>query len=187
MLSLLALAYLLFSSGISQVFRILPWWIFIQIGLDALFFIFWIAAAGTSHFTCDDLCTACNIAGYEITYDSLVCACYSSDIDDFIFDKRGLSPNPNPGLSGGLQKRRSRYHSSGGATGTLVAREALDGVCVYVSHFIFRESFFSGCLLSLYSLELHPSSATMLTSPQCPLLRHLLFNRLVDVAKAESR
>ncbi|KAL8792630.1 MAG: hypothetical protein Q9195_004758 [Heterodermia aff. obscurata] len=133
-LSLLALVYLILSSGITQAFRILPWWIFIQLGLDFLFFVFWIAAAGTSHLSCQDLCSACDAWGGEVWFDSLACNCYSA-IDDIFFEKRQLSPNPNLGLSGGLQKRRSRYSSAARATGTLVAREAFDGLLVALFFF----------------------------------------------------
>ncbi|CAF9932725.1 MAG: hypothetical protein HETSPECPRED_008437 [Heterodermia speciosa] len=133
-LSLLALVYLILSSGISQAFRILPWWIFIQLGLDALFFIFWIAAAGTSHLSCHDLCSACDAWGGDAWFDSLYCTCYSA-YDDIFIKKRDTSPNPSLGLSGGLQKRRSRYSSAGRATGTLVAREAFDGLLVALFFF----------------------------------------------------
>lgn len=133
--------YLILSSGISQAFRILPWWIFIQLGLDALFFIFWIAAAGTSHLSCHDLCSACDAWGGDAWFDSLYCTCYSA-YDDIFIKKRDTSPNPSLGLSGGLQKRRSRYSSAGRATGTLVAREAFDGLLVYVFHPIFPRRLF---------------------------------------------
>ena len=142
-LSLFALVYLILSSGISRAFRVLPWWIFIQLGLDALFFIFWIAAAGTSHLNCQDLCSACDAWGGTVYLDSLYCTCYSSY--DVIYKKRNLSPNPNPGLSAGLQKRRSRYSSAGRATGTLVAREALDAILVYVSLSISSRRHFFSC------------------------------------------
>ena len=74
-------------------------------------------------------------------YDSLVCDCY--DASDYIYyEKRKLSPNPSLGLSGGLEKRRSRYSSAGRAAGSLVAREALDGIMVYVSHWISSKRLF---------------------------------------------
>jgi hypothetical protein len=129
-LSLITLAYLTFSSGTLRIFKLLPWWIFIQLGLDALMFIFWISAAGTSHFGCDDLCSACNAWGYDIWYDHLACSCTSGSYS-YWYEKRGISPNPFPGLSAGLQKRKSsrRTKTKGGA---LVAREALDAIMVYV-------------------------------------------------------
>ena len=112
-----------------RIFKLLPWWIFIQLGLDALMFILWISAAGTSHFTCDDLCTTCNASGYDIYFDHLACSCSSGAY--YWYEKRNTSPNPNPGLSAGLEKRKSsrRTRTHGGA---LVAREALDAIMVYV-------------------------------------------------------
>ena len=129
------LAYLLLSSGTVRIFRVLPWWIFIQLGLDALMCIFWIAAASTSHFNCDDLCSACNAS--SVSYDHLSCSCsvYSGYVySDYFWKKRGISPNPNPGLSGGLAKRITS-RSAKRTSGILIAREALDAIMWYVYGF----------------------------------------------------
>ncbi|KAG7005760.1 hypothetical protein G7Y79_00018g045670 [Physcia stellaris] len=115
-----------------RLFKLLPWWIFIQLGLDALMFIFWISAAGTSHFSCQDLCDTCNGWGYHIWFDSLSCECESTFI---YYDKRAMSPNPRLGLgSGRMEKRRSRYGAARRA-GTLAAREAMDAIMVWAFTF----------------------------------------------------
>ena len=111
-----------------RIFKLLPWGIFIQLGLDALMFIFWISAAGTSHFSCDDLVNACNAC--DIYFGHLTCSC--SSYNSYWWVKRDSSPNPNPGLSAGLEKRRSSSRRSKSGGGTLVAREALDAIMVYV-------------------------------------------------------
>ena len=136
-LSFLALIYLLLSSGLSRAFKILPWWIFIQIGLDALFFIFWISAAGTSPFSCNDFCGTCGYLGYDVDLYLNGFECYCGYY--ILYEKRNVSPNPNLGLAGGLQKRRGHVAKAG----TFVARQAIDSIMVYVSHLIPREGILS--------------------------------------------
>ena len=124
-------------------------------------FIFWISAAGTSHFSCDDLVNACNSC--DIYYGHLECPCSS-----YWWVKRDTSPNPNPGLSAGLEKRRSSRRRGRSSGGTLVAREALDAIMVYVT----------------YSL-LSRDAKTVNTTSQRSLLHHPLWYRLVDMAEPQ--
>lgn len=50
-----------------------------------------------------------------------------------------MSPNPRLGLgSGAVEKRRNRYSKAARSTGTLVAREAMDAIMVYVLLFPFH-------------------------------------------------
>ena len=63
-ISILALIYLLLSTGVKRV-NAIPWHPFGQLGLDAFLLILWIAAAATSTVTCDDACNACKNIGAE--------------------------------------------------------------------------------------------------------------------------
>lgn len=68
-------------------------------------FIFWLSAAATSRYNCDDLCNACpNFSA--LSFDDLSCACGGAY--DWYW-KRGMSPKP----SGLLQKRRTYTRRAG--------------------------------------------------------------------------
>lgn len=120
---MIALAYFLLSTGPSTIFKVLPWWILLQLGLDALMFVFWLSAAATSRYNCDDLCNACS--GWDsVSFDDLSCSCLGSYY--YWYKKRSMSPNK----TGLLQARRTGHSNP---TGTYGAKRGLDSVMVYVS------------------------------------------------------
>ena len=47
----------------------------LQLTLDAIFIIFWIAAAATSQETCSDLCNACGYHGQNVWSGETQCTC----------------------------------------------------------------------------------------------------------------
>jgi hypothetical protein len=102
---MLTLLYFLFSTGPKPIPRFLPWHMWTQLGLDAFFFILWIAAAGCSTLTLKDLEDAC---------------------PGTIFKRGGFTP---------LTKRKGHSSSGGShsthvSAGTL---QGLDAMMVYVS------------------------------------------------------
>lgn len=120
-LSLIALFYFILASGPSRITRTLPWFIWGQLALDALMFIFWLSAAATSSYSCTDLCNACGIIDGYVSFDSESCECST------LFFKRDNSPRP----VNVLQPRRS--HSGGGSTdstggGSIAAKQAFDAI-----------------------------------------------------------
>ena len=121
-LSFIALIYFILASGPSRTTRLLPWFIWGQLALDALMHIFWLSTAATSNYSCLDLCNVCGILNGYVYFDSQSCACY----DDLLF-KRDYSPKPG----NVLQSRRS--HSNGGKNGSRVggsiaAKQAFDAI-----------------------------------------------------------
>ena len=125
-LSFIALIYFIFASGPSPATRLLPWFIWGQLALDALMHIFWLSASATSYYTCIDLCNVCGILDGYVYFDSQSCACY----DDLLF-KRDYSPKPG----NVLQSRRT--HSNGGKSGSrgagsIAAKQAFDAIMTYV-------------------------------------------------------
>ena len=124
-LSFIALIYFILASGPSPTTRVLPWFIWGQLALDALIHIFWLSASATSNYSCLDLCNVCGILDGYVNFDSLSCVCY----DDLLF-KRDYSLKPG----NVLESRRS--HSNGGkssrAVGSLAAKQAFDAIMVYV-------------------------------------------------------
>lgn len=126
-LSLIALVYFILASGPSRTTRLLPWFIWGQLALDALMFIFWLSAAATSSYSCTDLCNACGILDGYVFFDSESCEC-----SDFFY-KRDYSPR----RGNVLQPRRSHSSSpSSGSTvgGTIAAKQAFDAIMTYVKH-----------------------------------------------------
>lgn len=120
-LSLIALVYFILASGPSRTTRLLPWFIWGQLALDALMFIFWLSAAATSSYSCTDLCNACGILDGYVFFDSESCEC-----SDFFY-KRDYSPR----RGNVLQPRRSHSSSpSSGSTvgGTIAAKQAFDAI-----------------------------------------------------------
>ncbi len=79
-ISLLVMVYFILATGPTNVFKILPWLIWIQLGLDAFLFIFWLTAAATP-LNCPDFCRACpldfgaDVPLYYVIYDNLFCYC----------------------------------------------------------------------------------------------------------------
>lgn len=125
-LSFIALVYFILASGPTPTTRLLPWFIWGQLALDALIHIFWLSAAATSNYSCLDLCNVCGILNGYVYFDSQSCACY----DDLLF-KRDYSPKPG----NVLQSRRT--HSNGGRNGSRVgtsiaAKQAFDAIMTYV-------------------------------------------------------
>lgn len=117
-LSLIALIYFILASGPSRTTRLLPWFIWGQLALDAIMLIFWLAAAATSSYSCTDLCNACGIDDGYVYFDSQSCVCYD------YYVKRDYSPRPR----NVLQPRR---HSST-VGGTIAAKQAFDAIMTYV-------------------------------------------------------
>lgn len=112
-ISFVVLIYFLLSTGPKPQLRLLPWFIFGQLGLDVLMFVLWLAAAASSSYSCNDLCNACDY-GYEyVFYDSQSCFCLA------LF-KRSTSPKPR----GILEGRASRTRLGG----TIAAKQAFDAV-----------------------------------------------------------
>ncbi|KAK4694963.1 hypothetical protein P7C71_g2698, partial [Lecanoromycetidae sp. Uapishka_2] len=105
--SFVTLFYFFLATGPKPIFRILPWVVFGQIALDALMFIFWLAAAATSSYSCDDLCSACPSGG-DVNYNSQYCVCYVVDHSPENSIKRSYSPKTR----GLLDSRTPRSHSS---------------------------------------------------------------------------
>ncbi len=123
MLALIGITYFLFATGPRAIFRVLPWFIWGSIFLDALLLIFWLAASATSRYNCSDLCDACGFAYDEVSFDNLVCSCL------FLY-KRDTSPAPK-GLARSLERRitsNSRHY--GGST--VGAKIGLDAIMTYV-------------------------------------------------------
>lgn len=133
-LTIVAVIYFILATGPSNVFKVLPWLVWGQLALDAVMFIFWIAAAATSTFSYTDLCDACP---YEfVDYAGFVYDCttgaYESDVYDNNLYLRGLA---------GVQKRAGRAGQTGRARrhnkrGTSLGRTALDAImtCVFCFH-----------------------------------------------------
>lgn len=120
-LSFIALIYFILASGPSRTTRLLPWFIWGQLALDALMFIFWLSAAATSSYSCTDLCNACGIFDGYVFFDSESCEC-----SDFFF-KRDYSPKP----VNVLQPRRShssRRSSDSAVGGSIAAKQAFDAI-----------------------------------------------------------
>lgn len=124
-LSFIALLYFILASGPSRTTRLLPWFIWGQLALDALMFIFWLSAAATSSYSCTDLCNACGIFDGYVFFDSESCEC-----SDFFF-KRDYSPRP----VNVLQPRRShssRRSSDSTVGGSIAAKQAFDAIMTCV-------------------------------------------------------
>jgi len=112
---MLTLLYFLFSTGPKPIPRFLPWHMWTQLGLDAFFFILWIAAAGCSTLTLKDVEDAC--PWWNNPAELLA---------GTIFKRGGFTP---------LTKRKG-HSSSGGSHSTHVsagALQGLDAMMVYVS------------------------------------------------------
>jgi hypothetical protein len=121
-----AMFYLILSTG---KLSILPHIIYAQVPIDFLLTILWIAAAATSRYTCNDLCSNC--------FPGLDCTC------SLEYNKRDLGFSYTRDLGFSLTPRAPRgasHHSSssGGSSGTTTygrgnARLALNIIELYVS------------------------------------------------------
>ncbi|CAD6580762.1 MAG: hypothetical protein ASARMPRED_000320 [Alectoria sarmentosa] len=134
-LSLIALFYFILASGPSRITRTLPWFIWGQLALDALMFIFWLSAGATSSYSCTDLCNACGIIDGYVYFDSESCECST------LFFKRDSSPRP----VNVLQPRRSI--SGGGSTdstggGSIAAKQAFDAIMTVLFAVFIAADFF---------------------------------------------
>lgn len=115
----------------------------LQLGLDALLFVLWLAAAASSSYTCDELCSAC---GFDVTYDTEVCLCY-------VFFKRDTSPvQRSP-----LEKRRTGRGSDGGGS-TIAAKQAFDAIMTIIFFALL-------CLDIFWIVQSRNSSTTTATGP----------------------
>ena len=100
-----------------------PFWnTWLQIGLDAVFFILWVAAAATSSPDCSDLCSACSryddgSGSWTVWSGNLVCNCWEPSA-------RGLA---------GLLKERGAAASAGKVAekaSTIATKEGFNAVLV---------------------------------------------------------
>lgn len=128
-LSFIALIYFILASGPSRTTRLLPWFIWGQLALDFLLFIFWLAAGSTSSYSCTNLCNVCGILDGIVYFDSESCACFYDP-----FAKRDYSPRPG----NVLQSRRTSIHSRRSGNndstvgGSIAAKQAFDAIMTYV-------------------------------------------------------
>ncbi|KAI4145321.1 MAG: hypothetical protein L6R39_003840, partial [Caloplaca ligustica] len=121
-LSFIVLLVLLLSTGPKAALRVIPWFIWGQLGLDVFMFIIWIAAAGVSQYNCNDLCNACS--GYsEVWASGLDCYCGGG----YYWYKRDQSPAP-AGLARSLQERA--YRGSKPGAGKVAGKTALNSIMV---------------------------------------------------------
>ncbi|KAL8688031.1 MAG: hypothetical protein Q9218_005955 [Villophora microphyllina] len=123
-LSFIVLVILILSTGPKPGLRVIPWFIWGQLALDAFMFIIWIAAAGVSRYNCNDLCSACS--GYNHVWaDGLDCLCY-------YYYKRDQSPVPK-GLARSIEERA--YHRRGPGAGKVAGKTALNAIMVVLFAF----------------------------------------------------
>lgn len=119
-LSLLALIYFILATGPNPATRLLPWFIWGQLVLDAIIYLFWLSAAATSGYSCIDLCNACDIADGYVYWGSLSCTCFSD-----IYYKRDYSPKPVNVLQPRSRTRRTT------SVGSIAAKQAFDSLMTY--------------------------------------------------------
>ncbi|KAI4112712.1 MAG: hypothetical protein LQ338_008282 [Usnochroma carphineum] len=125
-LSFFVLLVLLGSTGPIAALRVIPWFIWGQLALDAFMFLIWIAAAGISPYNCNDICSAC--ARYdEVWAGGLDCLC-----ETYFYYKRDQSPVPT-GLARSIEKRRYQGYKLG--AGKAAGRIALDSIMVVLFAF----------------------------------------------------
>ncbi|KAL8733516.1 MAG: hypothetical protein Q9181_003564 [Wetmoreana brouardii] len=123
-LSFIVLLMLLLATGPNPGLRVIPWFIWGQLGLDVFMFIIWIAAAGVSRYNCNDLCNACS--GYDLVWaDDLSCSCY------YVY-KRDQSPAPK-GLARSIEERA--YHRRGPGASRVAGKTALNSIMVVLFAF----------------------------------------------------
>ncbi|KAI4100494.1 MAG: hypothetical protein L6R37_005445 [Teloschistes peruensis] len=153
-LSFIVLIILLLSTGPKPSLRVLPWFIGGQLALDAFMFIIWIAAAGVSQYTCDDLCNACS--GFDTVWaDNLYCTC-------FIVYKRDQSPVRRE-LARSIQERATRR---GPALGRAAGKTALNSIIVVLFAFTTATTIF--WILKNRQSGTAPSTATPLAPQPTP-------------------
>lgn len=129
-ISFVVLIYFLLSTGPKPQLRLLPWFIFGQLGLDALMFVLWLAAAASSSYSCNDLCNACDFGYDYVFYDTESCFCVE------LF-KRTTSPKPKGILEGRAPRARlgggSSSDSNGSGGSTIAAKQAFDAIMTCVN------------------------------------------------------
>ncbi|KAL8702084.1 MAG: hypothetical protein Q9201_004586 [Fulgogasparrea decipioides] len=123
-LSFIVLLVLILATGPKPGLRVIPWFIWGQLGLDVFMFIIWIAAAGVSQYDCNDLCNACSGAS-EVWTSGLYCYCY-------YISKRDQSPAPR-GLAKSIEERG--YHHRGLGSSRVAGKTALDSIMVVLFAF----------------------------------------------------
>ena len=125
-ISFFVLVYFLLSTGPKPQLRLLPWFLFGQLGLDAFMFVLWLAASASSSYSCNDLCSACNYIYDYVVYDTEACICVD------VLDKRSTSPKPNGMLEGRTPRARlgggSSSDSYGSGGSTIAAKQAFDAI-----------------------------------------------------------
>ncbi|KAI4280292.1 MAG: hypothetical protein L6R38_004570 [Xanthoria sp. 2 TBL-2021] len=126
-LSFLVLLVLIFSTGPTGLFRVVPWLVWGQLALDIFMLIIWIAAAGVSQYTCSDLCNACP-AYDEVWTAGIYCYCSS-----YYIYKRDQSPAPR-GLTGSIEQR-AYYRNTGPGSSKKNAKTAFDSIMVILFAF----------------------------------------------------
>ncbi|CAO1596258.1 hypothetical protein XANCAGTX0491_000110 [Xanthoria calcicola] len=126
-LSFLVLLVLIFSTGPTNLFRVIPWLVWGQLALDAFMWIVWVAAAGVSQYTCSDLCNACSDF-YELWTAGIYCYC-----SVYTVIKRDQSPAPR-GLAGSMEER-ALYYSRGPTSSKKNAKVAFDAIMVILFAF----------------------------------------------------
>ncbi|KAL2038315.1 hypothetical protein N7G274_008964 [Stereocaulon virgatum] len=146
-ISFLVLVYSLLATGPSPQVRLLPWFIWGQIGLDAVMFILWLAATASSSYNCSDLCNACS-AYSEVVYNSDVCFCF----DNSNIYRRTYTPKPKGALY--ARAPRSSHSSNTGGGSLIAARQAFDAIMTII---------FAFCLGAtiLWIVNSHQSGLTM--------------------------
>ena len=129
MLSLVVLIYFIFASGPSHATRSLPWFILGQLVLDIVFFIFWLSAAATSTYSCNDLCEACHIWYGYVLLDDFKCTCYKYKSSY----RRDYSHKPGNVLHSRITTYPSEYSGSKSfkTAGKIAARHASDTLMTY--------------------------------------------------------
>ena len=129
-ISFIVLIYFLLSTGPKPQLRLLPWFIFGQLALDGLMFILWLAAAASSSYSCNDLCSACDYAYDYVFYGTESCFCIE-------LIKRTTSPKPKGILEGRTPRARlgggSRSDSNGSGGSTIAAKQAFDAIMTCVN------------------------------------------------------
>ncbi|MCJ1462828.1 hypothetical protein MMC07_001431 [Pseudocyphellaria aurata] len=103
LITIIVLMYFIFSTGPKDLFRSLPWFVWGQLALDGVMWIFWVAAAATSSFGYLDLCNACPVDA--VVYGNSAWACTGNAYYNDYNYPRDVSP-VSRGLAG-AEKRAS--------------------------------------------------------------------------------
>lgn len=99
-----------------------------QLALDAVMWVFWLAASSTSNLTVNEVCNACPISAFELDDVEYACPGYYLDRFGNVYYPRDVSPAR--GLEGVVKRATAlRRRKSGSHLG----RQALDAImtCVF--------------------------------------------------------